>query len=43
MAQKVRKQVYIEPDQEIALKRLCEKTGASEAELLRQGIDLRTR
>lgn len=39
MATKVRKQVYIEPYQEVALKRLGQMTGVSEAEIIRQAID----
>jgi len=39
MATKVRKQIYIESDQEIALKRLARQTGLSEAEIIRQAID----
>ena len=36
----VRKQVYIEPDQERALKQLAEESGLKESELIRRGIDL---
>ncbi len=39
MATKVRKQIYIEPYQEAALKRLGRQTGVSEAEIIRQAID----
>ncbi len=39
MASKVRKQVYIEPHQEAALKRLGKQLGVSEAEIIRQAID----
>ena len=39
MAVKVRKQIYIEPYQEIILKRLADETGISEAEFVRQAID----
>lgn len=39
MASKVRKQIYIDPDQESALKRLAKDTGISEAEIIRQAID----
>lgn len=35
----VRKQIYIRPDQEKALKQLSEITGVSEAALIRLGID----
>jgi len=43
MAIKVRKQLYIEPDQEATLKRLAKKTGMTEAEIIRQAIDRQTR
>ncbi len=39
MAKKVRKQIYIEPHQEAALKRLARQRGTSEAEIIRQAID----
>jgi hypothetical protein len=39
----VRKQVYIEPEQEEKLKDLSERLGVSEAELIRRGVDLITR
>jgi hypothetical protein len=39
MSRKVRKQVYIESYQESALKRFSERTGLSEAEVIRQAID----
>ncbi len=39
MGRMVRKQVYIEPRQEQALKRLAEGLGASEAKLIREGIE----
>ena len=39
MAVKVRKQIYIEPYQDAMLKRVAAKTGASEAEIIRQAID----
>jgi hypothetical protein len=39
MVQMVRKQVYIQRQQEIALKRLSKNRGLSEAELIRQAID----
>lgn len=38
----VRKQVYIEPDQEAALKRRAEQLGVTESALIREGIDLVT-
>jgi hypothetical protein len=43
MTVKVRKQIYIETDQEALLKRLAEETGISEAEIVRQAIDHHTR
>ena len=43
MARKVRKQIYIEPYQDVALKRQAEETGISEAEIIRQAIDNQTR
>ena len=39
MATKIRKQIYIEPAQEILLKQVTTQTGVSEAELIRQAID----
>jgi hypothetical protein len=39
MVQMVRKQVYIQRQQEAALKRLSKSRGLSEAELIRQAID----
>lgn len=39
MTVKVRKQIYIEPYQDAILKRMSRKTGASEAEIIRQAID----
>jgi hypothetical protein len=39
MAQMIRKQLYIEPRQDAVLKRLAQKVGLSEAELIRQAID----
>jgi hypothetical protein len=36
----VRKQVYIEPDQDAALKRRANELGVTESELIREGIDL---
>ena len=38
-ATKVRKQVYITPEQEILLKQIAASTGATEAEIIRQAID----
>ncbi|UCC87655.1 MAG: hypothetical protein JSV81_22840 [Anaerolineales bacterium] len=43
MATKVRKQVYVEPHQEVNLKRLTREIGISEAEFIRQAIDRHTR
>jgi len=39
MATKVRKQIYIDAEQEAALKRLAKDKGISEAEIIRQAID----
>ncbi len=39
MATKIRKQIYLEPDQEVLLKRLSSVSGVPEAELIRQAID----
>jgi predicted DNA-binding protein len=39
MSTKVRKQIYIEAEQEAVLKRLAKETGISEAEIIRQAID----
>lgn len=39
MTTKVRKQIYIEPQQETTLKQLAEQTGVSEEEIVRQAID----
>jgi hypothetical protein len=39
MGVKIRKQIYIEPQQEATLKRLARETGLSEAEFIRQAID----
>ena len=40
MVRMVRKQVYIESRQEILLKRLAQQAGTTEAEIIRQAIDL---
>lgn len=40
MASRKRKQIYIEPAQEILLKRVSDESGVSEAELIRQAITL---
>ncbi|MFW6135989.1 MAG: ribbon-helix-helix protein, CopG family [Chloroflexota bacterium] len=39
MTTMVRKQVYIEPRQDELLKRWAEKTGRSEAEIVREALD----
>lgn len=36
---KIRKQIYLEPDQEVKLKELANTLQTSEAELIRQAID----
>lgn len=38
MRKKIRKQIYIEPEQEVRLKQLSQQTGSSEAEVIRQAI-----
>lgn len=38
MSKMIRKQVYIEPEQETLLKRLSKEHGLTEAELIRSGI-----
>lgn len=38
----IRKQVYIEPEQDAILKRLAQMLGLSEAEIIRRGIDQQT-
>jgi hypothetical protein len=43
MSVKVRKQIYLEPEQEVVLKRLAQQTGMSEAEIVRQALDRQTR
>ncbi len=43
MSTKVRKQIYIELDQETVLKRLAAQMGLSEAEIIRQAVDRHTR
>lgn len=40
---KVRKQVYIEPHQDVLLKRLAKERGTTEAEVIRRAIDQHTR
>jgi hypothetical protein len=39
MATMIRKQIYLEPGQNSALKRLASQSGVPEAELIRQAID----
>jgi hypothetical protein len=39
MSTMIRKQIYIEPDQNALLKRLSGESGVPEAELIRQAID----
>ena len=39
----VRKQIYIEQEQEIRLKRLSKELGKPEAEIIRQAIEAQTR
>ena len=39
MTAKIRKQIYIEPNQETLLKKLSDETGISEAEFIRRAID----
>lgn len=43
MSRMVRKQVYIEPEQDEILKQRASRLGVTESELIRQGIDLVTR
>lgn len=40
MPSKIRKQIYLEPRQNTLLKQIARQTGASEAEVIRQAIDL---
>lgn len=39
MARMIRKQVYIQSEQEVQLKRCAKERGVTEAELIRQGIE----
>ncbi len=41
MTTKVRKQIYLEPTQDVQLKLLSQATGLSEAEIIRQTLDSR--
>jgi hypothetical protein len=43
MPRRIRKQIYIDPEQERALKRVSEETGLSEAEIIREAIGRQTR
>ena len=43
MARKLRKQIYLDPQQDAALKRQASESGTSEAEIIRQAIDNQTR
>ncbi len=43
MGRKLRKQIYLNPEQDAALKRQAAESGASEAEIIRQAIDNQTR
>ncbi|AFY32241.1 hypothetical protein [Calothrix sp. PCC 7507] len=40
VSSKIRKQIYIEPRQEHLLKAIAQQAGVSEAEIIRQAIDL---
>lgn len=39
MGAKIRKEIYIEPEQDALLKKLSDETGLSEAELLGQAVE----
>ncbi len=43
MATEVRKQVYIEPRQDLILKRVAKEQGVTEAEIVRRATDRHTR
>jgi len=43
MGTKIRKQIYVEADQNALLKRLAKQTGMTEAEIIRQAIDRQVR
>jgi hypothetical protein len=43
MARKRRRQIYSDPQQDAALRRQAAQTNSSEAEIIRQAIDNRTR
>ena len=40
MPSKIRKQIYLDPQQESLLKSLSKQSGMSEAEMIRQALDL---
>jgi len=40
MATMIRKQVYLEPRQDVQIKRLAEERGTTEADIIRQAVDL---
>lgn len=42
MAMKVRKQIYIEQEQDVRLKELSQQTGQSEAEIIREALERHT-
>lgn len=41
MTTKIRKQIYLEPEQDLRLKRMSAATGLSEAEIIRRALDAR--
>lgn len=41
MITKIRKQIYLEPEQDLRLKRMSAATGLSEAEIIRRALDAR--
>ena len=43
MPRKVRKQIYIDPQHELRLKRLAKKTGVAESEIIRRALDAHLR
>ena len=40
MATMIRKQVYLEPGQDVAVKKLAEALGTTEADIIRRAVDL---
>jgi hypothetical protein len=40
MSRKIRKQIYIEPEQELLLKRSSKRTGLTEAQIIRNALDM---